>query len=97
MIVDYRGVIQTEAPVHGEAVVTAPIYLKELRKRRMDYSRNNLLVLRSEVWREMYKDPIYPKNQFLKNPPHGAQDLHRRAPMTVIDNFLKKGILTKPD
>ena len=97
MIVDYRGVIQTEAPHHGESIVTAPIYLRELRKRRMDYSWNNLLVLRSEVWREMYKDPIYPKNQFLRHPIQSTKDLHRRAPVKVIEDFVRKGILTKPE
>jgi len=97
MIVDYRGVIQAKAPHHGESIVTAPIYLKELRKRRMDYSWNNLLVLRSEVWREMYKDPIYPKNKFLKDPPQSIKDLHRRAPIEVLEKFLKKGTFTKPE
>ncbi|MFQ5763179.1 MAG: nitrilase-related carbon-nitrogen hydrolase, partial [Candidatus Bathyarchaeia archaeon] len=95
-IADWRGVVQCCTDYPGEAVASAPIYLRELRKRRRDYSFNMLAMLRTEVWREMYKDPIYPVNQFLKNPVKAPSELYRRAPVKVIERFLKKGVFTSP-
>jgi beta-ureidopropionase len=93
-IADWRGVVQCCTDYPGEAIGTAAVFLKELRKRRLDYSYNPLALLRTEVWNEMYKETLYPPNQFLNGAPTAPKELHRRAPTKVIKRLLKNGVFT---
>lgn len=96
-IFNYQGMLLGESNYPGEGRCSGVINVEELRKRRLDFGRNFLPLLRTEVWREMYSKPIYPVNQYLeKSPPHNQTTLIERAPIKVIEEFLAKGIFHKP-
>jgi predicted amidohydrolase len=97
MIVSYDGSILAEIPHPGEGVVSGVINLDILRKRRKDVNRNLLAQLRTEVFKLIYKDPVYPKNRCLKEPYRDIEDIAERGSLTpIIEEFFKKGIYTKP-
>ena len=96
MIVDYNGVIVGRAPYPGETIVTAEINLQGLRGRRQDPRRNFLTQIRSELFRDLYTDPIYPKNLFGNDALATRTDVARRSPAPVMDAFLQRGIFVKP-
>jgi len=100
MIVDFDGRILARTPYPGEAATSAPIYLDILRRRRVDPGRNFLTQLRTEVYREVYKENIYPKNLYA-NPETRADsywECYKRdtAHLKIIDRFIKNGIYKKP-
>jgi predicted amidohydrolase len=97
MIVDFNGVIVARAPYPGETIVSAVIHLEDLRRRRQDPRRNFLTQIRSEVFEDLYQEPIYPKNRFLKEPLLDRKDLGKRGSGEVIRVFSKKGIYVEPD
>ncbi|MBX5466161.1 MAG: nitrilase [Firmicutes bacterium] len=93
MIVDYNGVVRAYADFPGEAIVSAVINLEELRRRRMDPSRNFPTLLRTEIYRKIYARSIYPPNQFAQAPPRTRAV---RDPLAVIERFVAEGIYTPP-
>jgi predicted amidohydrolase len=100
MIVDFEGRLLARTPYPGEAATSAPIYLDILRRRRADPGRNFLTQLRTEVYKEIYKEPIYPKNLYL-NPEGRANsywESYKRdvAHLGIIERFFQKGIYKKP-
>lgn len=98
MIIDYNGVILALADYPGETMISSTICLDHLRRRRADPSRNFLTQLRTDVLREIYKEQIYPKNLFLKEPVQSFAEVYKRDARTlgIIDKFFEKGIFTKP-
>ena len=68
-IIDYHGRVIAEAPYPGESVVGAMIDIEALRRRRTMVTYNYWPDLRTEVFREIYENPIYPPNLFLEHPP----------------------------
>ena len=68
MIVDYNGVIIGRAPYPGETMVSAEINLDALRRRRQDPRRNFLTQLRTELFSELYQQPVYPPNRYKNEP-----------------------------
>ncbi|MBX5467307.1 MAG: hypothetical protein K6U14_07440 [Firmicutes bacterium] len=93
MIVDYNGVVRAYADFPGEAIVSAVINLEELRRRRMDPSRNFPTLLRTEIYRKIYEHSIYPPNQFGEGSPHTRA---ARDPQAIIAQFVEKGIYLPP-
>ncbi len=97
MIVDYSGMIIGRAPYPGESLVTAEINLASLRGRRLDPRRNFLTQIRSELFRDMYRDPIYPMNLFQDKPLTDRSEVAGRGTKGVIDSFVQKGIFNRPN
>ena len=97
MVVDYNGMIVARAPYPGETVVCAEIHLEDLRRRRLDPRRNFLTQIRTEVFRDLYKEPIYPKNLFLKNPMKDRNGVLRKDCKPIIEAFIQKGVFVKPE
>lgn len=96
MIVDFNGIVIGRAPYPGETFFYAVVNTELLRERRADASRNYPSQLKSEIFREMYKDPIYPKNLLLEKPIQNLKEAGRRASIPVIKKFYEKGIYVKP-
>jgi predicted amidohydrolase len=94
MIVNYNGVVLAYADFPGEAVIASVINLEELRRRRMDPSRNFLTLLRNEVYRKIYEPAVYPVNQFVQASPKTRA---ARDPRQTIRDFLAKGIYVAPE
>lgn len=101
MIIDFEGRVLSRTPFPGEAITSAPIYLDILRRRRADPGRNFLTQLRTEVYKEIYKDPIYPKNLFEKEETRANSywEGYKRdtSHLRIIDKFIEKGIYNKPN
>jgi formamidase len=93
MIVNYNGAVTAYADFPGEAIISSVINLEELRRRRMDPSRNFQTLLRNEVYRKIYESPVYPANQFAKASPKTRT---ARDPRITINEFVKKGIYVAP-
>lgn len=96
MIVDFNGVTIGRSPYPGETFFSAVINTELLRERRADPSRNFPSQLNAEIFREIYKDPIYPKNILLEKPIISLKETKRRASSPVINMFYKKGTYVKP-
>jgi len=96
-IFNYEGILLGESAFPGEGRCNGLINIEELRERRLDCGRNFLPLLRTEVWREVYKEAIYPINQYLDNsPPAAPEALTERAPLKVIEEFLERGVFSEP-
>lgn len=96
MAVDYNGLIIGRAPYPGESIVCVEINLRGLRARRQDPRRNFLTQIRSELFQDMYKDPIYPQDLFLADALQDRKGVSGRSPKQVIDAFNKLGIFREP-
>lgn len=95
MVVDFNGMVIGRAPFPGETFFSAVINVDLLRARRSDASRNFPSQLKAEVFREIYKQPVYPKNLLLKRPIISLKETGRRSSSSVIQEFFRKGIYTK--
>ena len=93
MIVDFHGALLQLAPYPGETVTAGQINIEALRRRRIDPRQNWLTQLRTEVYKEMYKNPIYPINLYKDKLP---TDQAERSQVQPIKRFLEEGIFIPP-
>jgi predicted amidohydrolase len=93
MVVDYHGAIIQDVPYPGETVTAAQVSIDHLRRRRMDPRQNWLTQLRTEVYGEIYKKPIYPINMYKDQLPTDQADRSKAQP---IKRFVEEGIFTAP-
>jgi predicted amidohydrolase len=95
MVLDFDGGIRALADYSGETVTGAVIDIESLRRRRADPKFNWLTQLRTEVYVEMYKKPIYPKNLFLEKP---AAELSfpERCAAQPVKKWLEERIFIPP-
>ena len=91
MIVDFNGTVLCKIDHPGETMTGAVINLDALRRRRMDPTLNYLAQVRTEVYREIYKETIYPPNLYLKK---GFSSYEERD--AKIESLVKRGIYVKP-
>jgi len=66
---DYTGIRIAEAEDSNEQVVRAKIDIEACRKFRGQYFRNQLTLIRTELYAPYYQQPIYPANTFLHDGP----------------------------
>lgn len=64
MMLDFKGEIIAESPSVGEATCAGIIDLDTLRERRADPFDSPLAELRSDVYREIYEQSLYPPNRY---------------------------------
>jgi len=69
MIVDHEGQIVASSPYPGEAVCAGVIDVEALRERRADPYDSPLAELRTDIYREIYRDPVYRKNRYATDGP----------------------------
>jgi predicted amidohydrolase len=78
-IVDPAGRIVSQIPYPGESVTSGVIDIDEVRRRRRDPGTVNFLGhLRTEAYRSLYADPVYPAGLLATEPLVGAADRRRR-------------------
>ena len=66
---DYTGIRIAEADDSNEQIVRAKIDIEAARKFRGQYFRNQLTLIRTELYAPYYQQPIYPANTFLRDGP----------------------------
>lgn len=100
MIVDHRGHIMVKQPgmANGDSFVSAMIDIEALRRARIANGVTNFFKdLRTEQYAAIYAEPIYEKNQYLKDlPTEGwlAREAKRRS--GNIEKLVERGLLTRP-
>jgi predicted amidohydrolase len=91
-------VAQQKGWTSGDSFVCTTIDLEALRRRRMANGLyNQFKDLRTEQYRAIYDKPIYPKNQYLEQPPAEgwlAREEDTRA--AAIRTLVERGVLTPP-
>lgn len=68
-VYDYTGAKIAEADDAAEVVVRAKIDVEACRKFREQYFKNQLSIIRTELYAPYYSQPIYPANTFLRDGP----------------------------
>ena len=63
-IMDYTGMVMRYAPYPEEQIIAATIDIEALRDHRTIANHNMWIDVRTEGFREMYEQPIYPPNLF---------------------------------
>lgn len=94
MIINYNGLVTAYADYPGEGMVSSVINLEELRRRRLDPSRNFLTQLRTDVYRQIYQDEIYAPNQFASQSPRERTE---RDALSAIRKFVDRDIYKLPE
>ncbi len=97
MMIDYTGMVMREAPYPEEQIIAATVDIEALRRHRTVTNHNTWIDVRTEAFREMYAEPIYPPNLFpAGSPPQNlAEKVHgtRRA----FEVLYERGQFTPPD
>jgi len=95
-IVDYRGEILAHMNNNCNTLISAVIDIESLRNfRAMNLNSNWLKDLRTELFRKMYDEPIFPKNLWLeKEPVHHEQadEVYRDS----VRRLVQRGVYTEP-
>lgn len=76
-IIDYTGMVMRHASYPEEQVIAATIDIEGLREHRSRSNHNTWVDMRTEGFKQIYENPIYPPNQF----PSG------RPPMNLVDKL----------
>ena len=96
MIVDYKGQVLSRHASAGDAYVSAVIDIEALRDWRIN-SRfpNTLKDLRTEQYKLIYDQPVFPKNLALKEPPgrRAEREEHFKA---SIQGLVDRGVWKRP-
>jgi len=100
MIVNPRGqiVAQQRGWTSGDSFVCTTIDIEALRRARIANGLyNQFKDLRTEQYRAIYDRPIYPKNQYLKEPPEEGWLAREDATRAKnIETLIERGVLTPP-
>ena len=95
-IVDYSGNVISYQASGYNSMVAAVIDIEALRQFRvMSLNSNWLKDLRTEVFKEMYKAPIHPKNLWLDQDPLGHEEVDKIYRQN-IDRLIERGAYTPP-
>jgi predicted amidohydrolase len=75
IIIDYTGMVLRQASYPAEQIIAAPINIEALREHRTIANHNLWIDVRTEGFREIYEESIYPPNLFPPgNPPQTLSD-----------------------
>ncbi len=100
MIVNPRGqiVVQQKGWTSGDSFVCTTIDIEALRRARIANGLfNQFKDLRTEQYRAIYDQPIYPKNQYLDAPPtEGWLAREEATRARNIELLIDRGVLTPP-
>ena len=73
LIVDYTGMLLRQAPYPEEQVISATIDIEALREHRTIINHNMWIDVRTEGFREIYENSVYPPNRFPSGHPPKTQ------------------------
>lgn len=96
LIVDYTGMVQRIAPYPEEQVIAAPIDIEALREHRSRISHNTWVDVRTEIFREIYEQPIYPSNLFPPGTPARALADKIEGTKQAMERLYRRGQFTPP-
>ncbi len=93
---DYVGNVMRHAPYPEEQVLMATIDIESLREHRSRCNHNTWIDLRTEGFKQIYENPIYPANQFPSGrPPRNLAD--KMGPVKdVFSTLYGRGQFTPP-
>jgi predicted amidohydrolase len=96
MIIDYRGMMMREAPYPSEQIIAATVDIEALREQRAVTAHNTWVDVRTEVFREIYDQPIYPANLFpVGHPPRNLAEKIEGS-KTALRRLYERGQFTPP-
>ncbi len=94
--IDYTGMVMRHAPYPEEQVLAATIDIEALREHRTRINHNTWVDLRTEAFRKIYEQPIYPANLFPSgNPPRNLAHKMTGA-YTSMDALYARGQFVMP-
>jgi beta-ureidopropionase len=94
-IIDYRGQLLSLAGHTGETFIFSPINIEALRDYRARVSVGNWLPhIKSEIFRKIYEEPVYPKNSRMKAPKQREE--YTKEYMRVVETLIQRDIFTAP-
>jgi predicted amidohydrolase len=100
MIIDHRGHVLVKQPgmCNGDSFVSTVVDLEALRRARIANGVTNYFKdLRTEMYAAIYREPIYPRNQYLEElPTEGWLAREDRTRSDSIRRLAKRGLLTPP-
>ncbi|MBI3092512.1 MAG: hydrolase [Candidatus Tectomicrobia bacterium] len=97
MIVDYRGNVISRYTPQGDSYVSATIDIDGLREFRAKSMFGNWLKdLRTEQYAPIYRNPIYPKNTFMTEPPKG-KEARKELLRQTIQGLFDRGTWVAPE
>jgi predicted amidohydrolase len=96
LIVDYYGNIMRQADYPAEGVIGATIDIEALRKRRGLIWHNLWADLRTEGFREIYQDPLYPPNLFPPDKPPRTLSDKMEGALESLRILYERGTFTPP-
>ena len=100
MIVDHKGqiIVQQSGIAPGDTFVSTVIDIDALRARQSNGVFNGFKDLRTEQYAAIYAEPIYPKNQYLNEPPaEGWLARERELRASNIKLLEQRGVFTPID
>lgn len=93
MIVNYLGEVLAVTYDTQETFIAAPINLQSLRSHRCTAGRfNPLPYLRTEIYRKVYEQPVYPANRCPQSRMEREQILKES-----VKSLIRRGVLAAPD
>jgi hypothetical protein len=96
MIIDYTGMVLRHAPYPQEQIIAATIDIEGLRDHRTIANHNMWIDVRTEGFREMYEQSIYPPNLFpLGKPPRNLAEKMEGA-KAALKTLYGRGQFTPP-
>jgi len=94
--IDYTGLVLREAPYPAEQVLAVPVDIEALRQYRTRTGHNCWVDVRTEGFREMYTNPIYPPNRFPAGKPPRTLSEKVSICKEVFDELYRRGTFTPP-
>ena len=96
MIVDYNGQVVGRGASYGSGWAAAPFYIDALRDYRINAKNGNWIRdLRTEVYKLIYEEPIWPKNLAIQRPP-GKHAESAKLADEVTMKLVKRGVWKSP-
>src|ERR1700722_279706 len=97
-IIDYKGrIVGRQDYGAGSTYVAAPIDIEALRHHRASAQWDNWLKdVRTELYRIVYEQPIYPKNLYLDRPPYNHAEYRREVTEPQIALLQERGVWVPP-
>ena len=94
--IDYTGMVLREAPYPAEQVLAVTIDIEALRHYRSRTNHNTWVDVRTEGFKQIYENPIYPANQFPSGKPPRTLSDKIDLCKGVFDDLYGRGQFTPP-
>jgi predicted amidohydrolase len=96
LIIDYTGMILRQAQYPAEQIIAATIDIEALREHRTIANHNMWIDVRTEGFREIYENPVYPPNLFPPGKPPRKLAEKMEGARQVLTTLYGRGQFTPP-